>query len=852
MRERRAESRREYLNQLRRLKELKLKESGRTGVLAEIGAGAAAKRELGSRERFVRKQEKSDIFRERLTDKEARRAAIESQVDGSFDPDAEIDDLSTRFMAARSNLPEEKAIDVREGIPGADVKLVDVFGEKEVVAKVPGSEGFVSLDQGGMNFGDIGGAAGTLINEENVLTTLLLSLPGIREAGFLGRAGVATLGEGVGQVAREEGTQRILDRQLDTTEENVERAAFTAPFAAVGEGIGSLLAKGANAIRGGGSIDVGDPARKTIAFAEEEGLERLSAAQAGGSPILRRVESQSGQIARPVKEFREKQDVKSLEFLENFTEKVDPEALSDKELETVIGRSKAAIEKAARPKVDEVDLQEGGIAIQKGIESFKKASSAKNARLYDEARAAAEDVKFDLSEVQQLSKEIQAGVLGKGVSKTRSEDIGLLDEAGAPLSREVTESSAINLRGKLSSDFQAVVNDLNNLDSNVELFRLKGQEFDPFEQLKALRTRLFDLKQPDAGVARLNNEQRLAEELFNKVTKAIENPVGGGERFKQLFKTANTAARERFQILDTTAVIQAAKSDEPATLVSKFARPEKIDSIQVLEQAMPKRRFKQFQDAFKTSLLAEPKKISEVLNSFAKDPKSLNKLLPVPEQKTFRTYSEAIKKLDSEPVRKAIDNQVKLGERAEFLFTRGSEKQLDSFVKNAGGINSKQVKAMRAGLIANIVSKSKKEVDGVTRLDPSAVIKQIKDLENTGMLNKIMDQQMINRLKNFRTYQSFIETTSDTGAQLAVGATAGKISGVISASGFNFASLVGAGLDVMSDGLTGKVLTSPKLTRFLMGTGRDRLKLNDLKTFSTIMSATAADLVNDSTGESKE
>src|SRR5690606_28656265 len=124
-----------------------------------------------------------------------------------------------------------------------------------------------------------------------------------------------------------------------------------------------------------------------------------------------------------------------------------------------------------------------------------------------------------------------------------------------------------------------------------------------FEQIKALRTLFYDLKQPDPKTGTFTQEARVANKVYSALTEALDNPAGGSPEFTRSYRAASLANRNREDILNRESFVRIAQSENPQALFEQFAREGNFTALQDIKRTIPPQKFKKFQEGFENHLL---------------------------------------------------------------------------------------------------------------------------------------------------------------------------------------------------------------------------------------------------------
>lgn len=660
----------------------------------------------------------------------------------------EFEDAGLRFDLARSNLVTEKLTKLKDSLPTADIRSFDYEGEQVIAIKQKGETEYTLLDSSDVTtFSDIAEVGGMAITPE-ILTSILAAVK-TRGASLLLRAGSQAAGGFIGR-SLDIGIESARGVNEDPINELLTEAPVSAGFGGVAEVGLAPFRKGIRGVTGSGAIEL----------TPEELLAQQTAREAGFSltpgqlhPFIQSLERQSAAFSKPVqsklrgqlKQFRENLvkiqkdfgDVDTLgpEELIQLTQKIETEVFS-----LVANRA--------------ITLDKGGVALQEGRKAYVKFAKGIIKKRYDAAIEAGDGATFDLSNVQAKAREILEGVKARTIEKKEIID---------PLTNEtsiVTSEGETQLR-KLNEEVTVKLDEILKLDPNVQAF--EGST--AFEQVKELRTALFDLKNATIlGKEDINN--RFAGQLWSELSTVMDNPKGGSDEFVRLLRKANKGNAIFEQRLDVVDLKRIAMETKPVDLVGMVAKPNNGKVLRMLMRIMPDEKYTAFRDSWKTSLLAKPENIGKVLDNWRTDRVGLKALLSPDEEILFRKIGREMDKLKSGPAKKVIDEDVARGQVTTELINNSTSGSLTKLITAAGGKNSPEGKSLGAGLVKTILDEATVLVKGQEVIDPNKVIQLIKKHEQSGVLDAVLSDGQIKLLKDQQALASFIESSSDVGVSL--------------------------------------------------------------------------------------
>lgn len=713
-----------------------------------------------------------------------------------------------RFNLARADNLKEKMNLFRQQYPEGELIEAPVTNEllfredpSKPFSKVEGPEFEPINDVIDFLGGDVGPLAGELAMTVgtrglNLLPTMFRMFAG-GAGGELAEQGVQTA-EGV----QEQSLQEVGSQALAT-------GTVSGTFGAAGYGAGKLF----DIARGGGALGLKEGVPEAMsAMADLEAktgikIPAFTPGQASDSPLVQKIEGQAGATMPTIQRYIDTQNKASLKILDRIKGEGSPELLRG-ELDKAHGLARSEI--IGLMKNPKVDLTKGGEAVKRGIAKYDETSRYIVNEAYKKAREI-QGAEFDLSQLRQASAEVGQGVRGLSA-----------------------EGEEIMLSGRQSPELASVIQDIQNLDPNLpEVILENGEKIGAVEQLRALRSRLWDLKTPPPGEIR-RQEHFQASRIYGEITNTLNNPVNKDPAFRAAWKKANDEAAKRFSTMDKVLVIQSAKHESPAILAHNFAKPRQVDNIRTLREIMPNEDFKEFQGSFKTGLIEKADDITKTLDSF--DKPTLNILLSPGERAMFRKIGKDIDRLNSTGIQKVLDRQSRAGSIIKDLLYKndtGSVDKIGAVVRK--NPNSKASKEIRSGLIDAIANDVVK--DGT--INAKALTQSLSILEDRG-LRQFLTNNDIFMLRNLEKIAPFLKSKTDTGTSIAGAEAASGFRGVLTGD------VSGAAVRTVLEHIgIGRVFTGPVGKFLLTGTGKEY----NARKITSLMGATIGTALIDMEGQ---
>lgn len=592
--------------------------------------------------------------------------------------------------------------------------------------------------------------------------------------------------------------------QRETLSEFGQRAIERAGIATLGAGATVFVSGPINAVRGAPSIAVAKSAPAAQRAAKKLGVPGLLPSQIGRSPLIRKLGGQAGATLKTVGDYVSRQQESLVRGLTKLREP-DLALVLRGEVEALHESARKQILQAA--KLNPRSLSESGSAIQSGIAEYDELATALVNRKYSAARGV-ETPEFDLKSLRAVAENLKAGT--RGVSKGGGEVV---------------------LSGP-QKELDDLLNKVLALDPSLPpTARPDGTIVDATDQLRALRSQLWDLKTPGKGeIARQPEKQ--AGELFAAITNTLQKPKNASPEFIEAWAKANGLAASRFDVMEKLMVVQASRTETPAILASRLAQPNQVDSLRILQEVMPPSRYREFQEGIASDLISPGKvdALTKRLDSF--DQPTLDLMLTRADQVNLRRIGSEIDNLNKANIQGALQDQAKTSGLLDQLIDSGDATRIKRIAKaSLVTPDSPLRKSARAGIMERVWDKSVKNIEGVQTLDRNTLQSEIKRLRETGAIS-LLDANDIRTLSQIDTILEFVPTTLDTGTSIQAASAAAGVRGLS----------VNAFMTVLEHIGTGRLLTSPVFQRAVLGSGKKPLNFASLRVTGAILAQVAKDL----------
>lgn len=623
-----------------------------------------------------------------------------------------------------------------------------------------------------------------------------------RGAGGLIRRTAQTAAGAAGGEVVEEALEAAGGQQLQGPGEIAGQAGQEFLTAGLGSVASEPLSMILNAFRGSGALRLLPGAREAIEAQQRQGLPEIMPFQAAEDPIVRTMGSQAQALAGSIEQFAINQEAGAATRMQYLAQAAgDPERLPD------LLRART---QAARGELDDIlerpniELKEGGEALQKGLQEYDQIARTYIDDLYTKARSI-EDPTFDIQGLKRVAEELDAGIQAMGAEGT------------------------IQVSGPLPSELRAVIADIRALADDMQPVTIQlpdGTEkiMTPTDQLRALRERLWDLKTVDAGqIARRPELQ--AGRLYGAITDVLEKPQAAAEGFEEAWGAANAAAKDRFATWERAVIRTTAKNETPTILAHNYAKPLQVDNLHTLRETIPAENWQTFQGAVKAEFLGDLPGLTARLDSF--DQPTLNMLVPHREQMAMRLIG---RNFDRMATADGLAEMARYQDIARGVLSASDGRTVQNLSETIGGVNSPEGKALRAALMNNISDAVVEVKRGIPTLNRSGLSDILQKMEQNGS-SRFLTKADREALNDLDRYMDLVKGVPDVGTSLM------RASIVKQLRELN----VKAAVDIVQAWSVGRLMTTSQGRRFLMGTGRDKMSFNNLRLLGAATATIAAD-----------
>ena len=582
----------------------------------------------------------------------------------NFDPD-NFASSKLRLSLSRGDNLQEKRLRVKKVFPEGDVRVIDValaFGKRSgiptdkeaLVFRESAQSQWKRVDPPGVDVTDIGELLAPSAESIALETGAALFTSGGSIPATVGRQVIgAFAGESI-----EQGIQSVRGVQAQTPGEILMEPTIEGGFSALGGFAMSPFVAAGNIASGRGALQIGEEGLETIKAAKRidpELANKLTPGLVTDNPALQLSERQSAALL-PGFQRRYRELVKTLDkavrgninqtAFKNITKRVSEsfKNLSDTFLRR-IGRSPPQASK-------------GGKAVQQGIEEYDLVGRKLIDGLYDVARKI-EEPQFDFQLLANVAQDLRAGA-----------------------------------KGAIDPQTESLLKQIEAIEGPIPLSN--GGSVSITDQLRNVRTGAYAAKNiPTGDVASQATGQ--ANDIFKAINQTIDNPINPNKAFKEAWRWANDAARIRFDTLEKAVIIKAAKSQNPAELVARYAKPGEVGNLQTIRNSIDSRRWKEFTDEFVASVFDNPAGAKATLDGF--DQETIDVLLSRSEQGFLNKIGTEFARITDVGVEETIEKQIRNKNFIGSIIEQANPQRTRTIMRAANETNNKAMReSIRAGV----------------------------------------------------------------------------------------------------------------------------------------------------------
>lgn len=440
---------------------------------------------------------------------------------------------------------------------------------------------------------------------------------------------------------------------------------------------------------------------------------------------------------------------------------IDPAALaamSDEQLDNYLNNAGADII-LSKLGGSVTTQNEVGKILTTALQQYKNAGKAATDSLYSKAEGFGQYEMWNANPLKKFAKEKLTPVVGRA------------DAQGQP----VADYGDVELSAPLNRELKNIYEDINSLDPVIALH--KGNS--GLKQLMTLRTRVADLMLSDVP----GSESKQVAQLYDELTKTIENPVTGNGAFVSAWREANDSYRNYMDFL-RFGQVKAALNNKPAEKVAeKFMQPGNLDFLKLVRSNLvadpaTEPAWKALQRGFIDQFTKNTDALASANSRIQKfSQEELDTLLTREEQKTLRIASFQAQQIKNGPASTMLKEFNTEGARILDLVKDANAAELERIVKFAGGMDSDTAAALRGGVFQNLLHASEyvDDATGQMLVDPAKLSTTLSELRKSRRLSPLFREEDWRRFGNWEKVAAVVGRSSDEGSSIQAGEVASEL-----------------------------------------------------------------------------
>jgi hypothetical protein len=378
-----------------------------------------------------------------------------------------------------------------------------------------------------------------------------------------------------------------------------------------------------------------------------------------------------------------------------------------------------------RNALPRVTARKAGKALKGGIEDFSIKSRKHVSNLYNKVDEAAkiENPVYDLSYAKETSSDIRKLVVADG---------------------DISINVASTPEGRLNS----LLDDIDKIE----------QTQTSYDVLKNLRTRAGELIEVWPWDASVNKGQ--AKRLYRTLSEIINNPVNSAPKTVSAHKSASSAARARFEALDSPSIQKIMKSDNPFKISQEFGEIGGLtDDVMFQMAKWSPQKSKIFKDYVKNNkiLMEGDSALGNIKEWQLKDPEGYRFLVPKKEEADLIKLAVKTDELRNSNIGVLVQAQTKAKDSVRTLLGQKgtSQADIDNIINSFGGRGTKGHDALRAGIYEDIIDRTMDEGKFGPTISKAKLNKVINEYETNGAINLLTREDRV-KIKGLQSYLRLI------------------------------------------------------------------------------------------------
>lgn len=395
-----------------------------------------------------------------------------------------------------------------------------------------------------------------------------------------------------------------------------------------------------------------------------------------------------------------------------------------------------------------VTRRKAGKALKGGVQDFVEKSRKHVSNLYgkvDEA-AKAENPIYDLSYARDTSSNIRRLVLAQRPAKETPSSI--INTQGDPLRNVPVEVSPINVAATPEGRLIGILDDIDDiadLQTNYEV-------------IKSLRTRTGELIETWPWDSSVNKGQ--AKRLYKALSDIMNNPVNNAPKTVEAHIAASSAARARFESLDSSSIRRIIQSDNPFKISEDFGNIGGLtdEVMNEITKWSPQKAeiFKQYVRNNKI-LMEGDSALKNIREWQLKDPEAYRFIVPKNERANLVSLAVKADEIRNSNIGVLVRSQTKAREAFNTLINQPgtSKTDIESIINSFGGRGTKGHRALRAAMYEDIIDKTVETGKFSSVIDKAKLNRLLSEYEKSGAINILTREDRI-KIKGLQSYLRLI------------------------------------------------------------------------------------------------
>lgn len=395
-----------------------------------------------------------------------------------------------------------------------------------------------------------------------------------------------------------------------------------------------------------------------------------------------------------------------------------------------------------------ITRRKAGKALKGGMQDFVEKSRKHVSNLYNKVddAAKAENPIYDLSYAKDTSSDIRRLVLAKRPGKEVESPI--INIKGESIRNTPIEVSPINVAATPEGRLIGILDDIDDITDIQTNYNV----------LKQLRTRTGELIETWPWDASVNKGQ--AKRLYKALSDIMNNPVNNAPKTVEAHIAASSAARARFESLDSPSIRRIIQSDNPFKVSEDFGNIGGLtdEVMNEITKWSPQKSqiFKQYVKNNKI-LMEGDSALKNIREWQLKDPEAYRFIVPKNEEADLIRLAVKTDEIRNSNIGVLVRSQTKAREAFNTLINQPgtSKSDIETIINSFGGRGTKGHRALRAAIYEDIIDKTVETGKFSSVIDKAKLNKLLSEYEKTGAINILTRDDRI-KIKGLQSYLRLI------------------------------------------------------------------------------------------------